>query len=288
MKRTLKNWIITAESVKKGREGLIAYHSYLQSQTEHKGQTIVPLTSKQNLFNMVRAADGFNLDRQLRKGGRPSNFGWSATLSYPFHISDENLVRIYQANMTKLLSYVNEYNELNMSDEDIALIIKNRTLAVIHRGEDINNHLHLVIPKHFKRTTLPDKRTSIVSIDLTQKKYLHRLKVINNESVNEIVGADVLDYEVKSHEKHKKRVSKGKYKAKQDYASKTAKNASKANELYLQLEEQYKRYSEWAKENKTHDDKEIKRLERAKKQLENGNTDRAEATLKKSSTPPTP
>ena len=49
----LKNWTVTAESVKKGSDGLIAFHKYLLDASEHKGQIIKPPTSKNNLLNTI-------------------------------------------------------------------------------------------------------------------------------------------------------------------------------------------------------------------------------------------
>lgn len=278
---SLKNWTITAESVKKGREGLIAYYNYLSSQSEHEGQEITALNRKQNLFNLVSKADKFNLARKLTKGGRPSNYAWSAVLSYPFELKLGQLAKIEKLNMERFIKYISDENDLGLSDNEINRIVLTEVNSFVHSGGGVNNHIHCIVPKHFQKLIKGKNKKTIVSIDLSKKKYLHRLKLINNEVINEVAGIDLLDYQLESHKKHKKRMSKTKYKAKREYEAKTALNADRANELYQHLEslmiDYYNRYEETGE----HDEEALKQLNRAKKQLENGNTDRAEKTLQK-------
>ncbi len=283
--KKLKNWTLTAESIKQEREGLIRYHNYIMSEADHKGQTVIPLTDKGNLFRVALKSDRFNLARKLTKGGRPSNYGWSVAMSYPFDISNENLKTIYERVMRLFYEYVDKEIGLNMPNGHIQAVIMKEALAVIHRGGGVHNHLHIVMPKHLTSFVEAGKGKTLVSVDLTKKKFLHRLKLINNQVVNEVVGMDVLEYEIEAVRTHKKRISKRLAKKIKADDKSTAEYASKAREAIDTLYKSIERYREWAKENQVHDEQAIKYLDRAEKQLEKGNTIRAAKTLEKLDNP---
>lgn len=262
--RKLKNWTITAESIKNTDAGFISYINYLTDQNQHKNQKITPYTPRKNAERMAKVAASFNLERKMNGGGRPSGFGWSAVLSYPFNI-DETLLRvIFENNAREFLEYVSYHNELGLTEEQINSIVQERVYAVEHRGKNVKNHVHIVFPKHFI------KDGKIVSIDLTQKKYVLRLKLINNQSVHKIAHRDLFDYQIQTQKTQKKRKSKTQYKQEQRKVI-----SEELDELLNELKKQMKAYESKGVRN----EKELKRLERAKTQLKNGNTQRARKTL---------
>ncbi len=278
--RRLKNWTITAESIKKGREGFLSYYQYLNSKSQHKNQDINELTTKKSAFNMIKKADTFNFIRKMGKGGRPSNYAWSIQLSYPFNIDDKTMKIIFQKNMKALLLYINELNELNLIDLEIDKIISDETVAVSHRGfkdngEPLNNHIHIMVSRHFTKLNPITKKKSIVSIDLTKKKYLHAIKLINNQTINEVMGMEVMDYQIESKKIHKKRRSKYQYKL----DNKLEEQASEADILLNEITEHIKVYKQWVNDNQKHDEEIPKELTRALQQVKNGNTKRARKSL---------
>lgn len=270
----LKNWTITAASVKKGRDGLIAYSNYLVNKNSHKNQKIIEITSrKKTIYKQSVKADNFNLKRKMSSGGRPSNYAWSSVFSYPFEIEEEKLKKLFLEISKDFIKYISLENELGFSEEEIKKIVENEVLGVIHKGENINNHIHAIFPKHFL------KNKKLISIDLSKKKYLHRLKLINNQKVAEIANIELFDYEVKAKEKQTKRLSKSKAKQKQNIEKANKTVLKDTNNLFKELKKQL--YKAIKLENNEEKMKELKRLDRAEKQLKNGNTIRAAKTLNK-------
>lgn len=260
----LKNWTMTAESIKKADAGFVAFVNYLTDKNQHKGQTLLPLTPKMNTQHIAKRASQFNIERKLNGGGRPSGYGWSVMFSYPFELDNELLEEIYRRNAKEFIEYVVKENDLKYSQEQKNGLITHFFYAVIHRGKNIHNHLHVIFPKHFIQ------EGKIISIDLTKKKYLHRLKLINNESVNTLAHKNLFEYQIKSHKTAKKRKSKTNYKQAQQKALNEEINA-----LLIELAKQLATYER----SKEKDPKELKRLQRAKRQLNNKNTQRAKRTL---------
>ncbi|MDP3291664.1 MAG: hypothetical protein Q8M43_06500 [Sulfuricurvum sp.] len=274
--RSLKNWTITAESLKNGRDGFLSYYQYLKSQSgKHKNQTIQELTNKNSAINIIRVADGFNLSRKLKKGGRPSNYGWSATFSYPFEIDTITMKLLFESNMRKLLNYVSDFNKLKLTEDAINKLIHEETVAILHsgfktNGQPINNHLHTIIPKHFRA----QHGARLVSVDLTHKRYLKALKAINDANVYEILGMSVLDHQIKIKTEQKKRKTATEYSF-----EKVAQQVDEAQVLLDEINVHIVRYKQWANETQSHDEEVPKELNRAIVQLRNGNTIRAKKTL---------
>lgn len=274
--RALKNWTITAEPLTGGRDGLIAYYHYLTSNAgKHKNQTIEELTAKRSVFNLIRVADSFNLLRKLKKGGRPSNYGWSATFSYPFTIDTEKMRVLFEMNMRQFLGYVSEFNGLKLGNDEISRLIREEAIAIVHRGnktngKPINNHLHTIIPKHFKI----QNGAKTISIDLTHKRYLKALKAINDANTYEFLGIGVLDYKIQSKTEQKKRKTATEYSF-----QKVAEQVDEAKVLLDEINDHIRKYKEWANANEMHDEEVPKELNRAIVQLRNGNTERAKKTL---------
>ena len=274
--RALKNWTITAESLSGGRDGFIAYYQYLKSSGgKHKNQTINEITNIRATLNLIRVADNFNLLRKLKKGGRPSNYGWSATFSYPFEIDTEKMRMIFESNMRKLLTYVSDFNKLKLSEDAINKLIHEETVAIMHsgkrnNGEAINNHLHTIIPKHFSVFN----GAKSISIDLTHKRYLKVLKAINDVNVYEILGMSVLDHQIKTKTESKKRKTATEYSF-----QKVVEQVDEAQILLDEINAHIVRYKQWANETQSHDEEAPKELNRALIQLRNGNTIRAKKTL---------
>lgn len=274
--RSLKNWTITAESLTGGRDGLIAYYHYLTSNAgKHKNQTIEELTAKRSVFNLIRVADSFNLLRKLKKGGRPSNYGWSATFSYPFTIDTEKMRELFEMNMRKFLGYVSEFNGLKLGNDEISRLIREETIAIVHRGnktngKPINNHLHTIIPKHFKI----QNGAKTISIDLTHKRYLKALKAINDVNVLELLGIGVINYKIQSKTEQKKRKTATEYSF-----QKVAEQVDETQALLDEINAHIKKYKEWANANEMHDEEVPNELSRALIQVQNGNTIRAQKTL---------
>lgn len=274
--RSLKNWTITAEPLTGGRDGLIAYYHYLASNAgKHKNQTIEELTAKRSVFNLIRVADSFNLLRKLKKGGRPSNYGWSSTFSYPFEVDTQKMRALFEMNMQKFLGYVSEFNGLKLGNVEISRLIREETIAIVHRGnttngKPINNHLHTIIPKHFKI----QNGAKTVSIDLTHKRYLKALKAINDANVFELLGIGVIDYKIQSKTEQKKRKMATEYSF-----QKVAEQVDETQALLDEINDHIKKYKEWANANEMHDEEVPKELSRALIQVKNGNTIRANKTL---------
>lgn len=211
--RQLKNWTITAKSVKNGAEGLLNYVGYLSDTHRHTKQVLTTITDEDNLKNIMKKSSDFELDKKLlkrrHKGGRPSNFGWSTVLSYPFEISNDDFKKVLFEVATNFYTYVNSEENLNLKEDEILEQATKYIVAVIHQGEKINNHIHIIFGKHFIRRNkgiFSDKTTN-VSIDLTKKKYLHRLKIFNDEAVSNILHIDKVSYKIKSKTKQSKRQS---------------------------------------------------------------------------------
>ena len=176
-------------------------------------------------------------------------------------------------------------NNLNLSEDEIDKIISTETVGVIHRGSKVNNHIHTLIAKHFKPPNADNNAQSIVSIDLTKKKYLHALKLINNDTINNLMGIEVFDYQIESKEMQTKRMSKTKYKEKKAYDAKIEEKYNEAERLLNEINQHIKKYKKWANENKEHDEKLPKELTRALQQVKNGNTQRASKSLENYTNP---
>ena len=263
-KRKLKHWVITAENVKGQDAGFVAYYNYLGNKYKHQNQIITELTSKANVARLATTASLFNLHRKMNGGGRPSDFAWSITLPYPFPVSDLKLKALYQRNSFEFIKYVSEQNKLDYTDEKIREIVNHRTIAFTHTGKNIKSHIHLLLPKHF------DKDGTTISIDLTKKKYLHRIKLINDANVLKLCSEDKMDYQIHSKKKHNKRIAKHQYQ-KQKEQELTAETNLLTIELNQLMEAQLKRG--------VADPKKLKLFERAKQQLNNRNTQRARKTI---------
>jgi len=227
-KRKLKNWTITSESVKRGRDGLIKYYNYLRSTEGHEGQNISMLSNALALGALMVRPDNFNLQRKLSTGGRPSNYGWSSTISLPFEVDDDGFKKLSDILLDGFLDFLEEYlQKTNKAKAGYKFLenqrknIKAQMVLFVHRGQDINNHLHMIFPTHYTVRTA-DNESKIISIDLTQKKFTHKLKELNNEAVNLLFGKSVNDYVIETADAvAKKRVNKEVYKALQ------AQNATK-------------------------------------------------------------
>lgn len=278
--RTLKHWTISVQPVRKGRDGYLAYYQYLTNNSgKHKNNVINEFSSKKNAFLTIRNGDAFNLANQLKKnGGRPSNYGYSAMFSYVWELDPKIIKRIYVFNMRKFFRFVSDFNNLNFSSEDIDALIQKETVAIMHsgakpNGEAIHNHLHVIIPKHFKHPT----KAGLVSVNLTHKRYLKALLGFNNETINEVLGYRVFEYEIQSREKQKKRKSSTEYEIEKRIVAKV----DETHELLDEIQEQIRAYHEWAQENDEYDEAIPKELNRALTQVKNGNTERARKSLEK-------
>lgn len=261
---------MTAELIRKGREGAVAFGSYLLNQSEHIGQTILPLSSTKNLFRIIRDAEAVNLLKQMTTGGGMiKNFAWSVELSYPFPLENDQLKEIYQKVMLRFFEYLNQKSKLNLSSDEIEQIVREKCFSVIHKDGGVKNHLHIMTPTVFKGK----------SIDFYAKRHAYALKMINNAVVNEVVGFHFLDYQIKSTIDHKKRVSKNQYKQQQKVREKTAEMTQEVENLLKMLQEQQQAYQEHIKSTGQHIEEELKRLETAGRQLKNLNTQRALKTL---------
>lgn len=285
--RRLKNWTITARPIKgrDTRDAFLSYYHYLISnEGKHKNQTITNLTGKKSAYNIMRKADAFNLIRRLGKGGRPSNVAFSVVKSFPFEIDDKTMKQIFVSNMRKFYRYVSDENNLGLTKDDIEALIEKETVAVVHRGhnlkgEPINNHIHTLIQKHFKLPNKPKSYQPLISIDLTKKKYLRALKLFNNDTVYEVMGMELFDYEIKSKQTQKKRLTASQYQQKKIYEKQTVEKVDEATQLLEEVMAHIEDYKKWANENNVHDEEHFKMLLRAIHQVENGNTKRAKKTL---------
>ena len=187
--------------------------------------------------------------------------------------------KIFVENMRAFYKFVSTQNNLNLNDEAINKIIRSETVGVIHRGDKINNHIHTLITKHFQPPSLDNNAEGIVSIDLTKKKYLKAIKLINNETINKYMGLQTFDYQIKSKEVQTKRVKKTKYKEEKVYESLIEDKHNEANMLLDEIMQHIEKYKVWANQNETHDEELPKELIRALTQVKNGNTQRAAKTL---------
>lgn len=275
--KTLRNWTVITKPVRKGREGLLSYYQYLKSTTgKHKNQTITELTPRKNVVALIRTGDAFNLLRQLSTGGRPSNYGLSVVFSYPFEVDAKSMRKLFEINMRRFFEYVSKFNRLELSDETIVKLIQDETIAIAHSGfkldgEPVKDHLHTIIPKHFR---IKDGK-KIISIDLTHKRYMKAIKAINNASVYEVMRMNVLDYEIQSKTEQKKRKSATEYEVEKRIATKV----DEAQLLLDEIHEHIREYKIWANANETHDEAVMKKLNTALTQVKNGNTERAKKTL---------
>lgn len=280
--RRLKNWTVVVKAIKK-RDDLLAYYQYLLShQDKHKNQTITNLTHKKCAFNILKKADSFNTARRLGKGGRPSSASFSALFSYPIEIDDNKMVTIFQKNMRKFYRYVSDENSLGLSNEEIEALISTETVGVVHRGnkpngDPIHNHIHTLIQKHL----INRNKKILVSVDLTKKKYLKALKSFNNETISEVMGIELFEYEIKSTEERRKRLPEHLYNQRQKIAQQTAEMLNETEALLNEINEHIRHYKQLANENQTHDETRLKQLNRALIQVKNGNTQRAKKTLEK-------
>ena len=263
-KRKLKHWVITAENVKGQDTGFVAYYNYLGNEYKHQNQVITELTFKANVARIATTASLFNLHRKMNGGGRPSDFAWSINLPYPFPVSDLKLKALYQRNSFEFIKYVSEQNKLDYTDEQIREIVKYNTIAFTHTGKNIKSHIHLLIPKHF------DNDGTTISIDLTKKKYLHRIKLINDANVLKLCSEDKMNYQIHSKNKHNKRIAKHQYQ-KQIEQELIAEINLLTKELNKLMEKQLK--------SGVADPQKHKLYDRAKQQLKNKNTQRARKTI---------
>ena len=210
---TLKNWTAVAKSLKYGEKGFLNYLYYLKDQRRHRDQEIEELLDHDNPKRILRQVNELEINRhftkQQYKGGRPANYGWSVILSYPFQVPPAELKKLLLEITIKFYQYVNEENDLNLKDEEIRDQAHNYVVAVSHRGEKINNHMHLIFGKHLiKRSKgFLSESKEIVSVDLTKKKYTRMLKNINDQVVEDILQITKSDYIIKSHHKQKRRKS---------------------------------------------------------------------------------
>ena len=281
MPKKIKNWTVTAKTLKKGEYGLIAYSSYLMSQRDHEGQEIKLLGGRPNLYRMIREGHDFNARRKLSKGGRPSNYAWSIALSYPFQVDNERMKHIYINVMSEFYQFVSDENGLDLSESNIQNLVKTETLGAIHRGEKINNHVHILVQKHFKPLRELEGNAVRVSVDLSKKKYLHRLKLINNSVVHGLMGNEIIDYKIEDHQnRQQKRMNQ---RAAKRTKSIEEEHSDLLNDSEILLHRLNSAMSEYEKMKECGQDIEAleKRFATTKKQIENGNTKRAEATLEK-------
>ena len=206
----------------------------------------------------------------MNGGGRPSDFAWSITMPYPFPVSDLKLKLLSQRNSFEFIKYVSEQNKLAYTDEKIREIVNHRTIAFTHTGKNIKSHIHLLLPKHF------DKDGTTISIDLTKKKYLHRIKLINDANVLKLCSEDKMDYQIHSKKKHNKRIAKHQYQK-----LKEQELTAETNLLTIELNQ----LMEAQLTSGVADPKKLKLFERAKQQLNNRNTQRARKTIEKIKSP---
>ena len=210
--RALKNWTVTTKSLRYAERGLLNYANYLIDQERHKEQSIQVVGN--NLENIAKRANEYDLHKRLEvkanKGGRPANYGWSVMFSYPFKIGAADFEQLIKKVTTDFYRYVNEVNQLNLNDEEIEELSNDYVLSVIHRGENINNHVHIVFSKHLpkrKSGLFSTNKKTITTIDLTKKKYTYNLKAINDRAVKSVLGIEKESYTIKKNTQSKKRKS---------------------------------------------------------------------------------
>lgn len=272
----LKNWTITAKSVRNGLKGLINYASYLNDANRHKDQEITEITN--GIEKMATVAENFNLKRKLSTGGRPSNHAWSAVMSYPFKMNDEQFSKVLAIIASELYDFVIESNNLRSTEEDKKLWL-NSISSIVHRGDDIHNHLHTLFPKHFRVFKGDNNVKEVISIDLTKKRYLVLLKSANDKAVEKVMNLSKIAYQIQAKEIQRKKVDQAtnhRYKLKKqtlqvEQIIKDTEDILTDLELLRSREE----ISEGDYESA------VKGVNTALKQLDNGNTDRSEKTLQR-------
>lgn len=206
--RTLKNWTIVCKSIKHGQRGLLNYHRYLNDQQRHDNQIINNITPISGLEYLLRKHQDFELQQKLKnKGGRPSNPGWSAMCSYPFDLNEKEFKELKTKVLKEFYKYVSDVNKLKLTDKMIEEQIAS-SIAIIHSGDNINNHLHLILNKVFLKKPFIGK-PELVSIDLTKKKYSHMLKVINDKWCIQLFQKSTVDYNIKTDAAPQKRRRSG-------------------------------------------------------------------------------
>lgn len=196
--------------------------------------------------------------------------------SYVWELDPKIIKRIYVLNMRKFFRFVSDFNNLKFSDDDIDALIQKEAVAVIHsgakpNGDAIHNHLHVIIPKHFKHPT----KAGLISVNLTHKRYLKALLGFNNDTINEVLGYRVFEYEIQSREKQNKRKSSTEY----EVEKRIAKKVDETQELLDEIQELIRTYHDLAQENDEYDESITKDLQTALTQVKNGNTNRARKSL---------
>jgi len=292
--RKLKNWSVVAEGVKNGSDGLVRYYTYLLSKTDHLEQSITELTpdNQSRVMAMANIADRYKNAQKLRgrKSGRNVAASWSAVFSYPFDLTDEQLTQITLKSSITFLDYVIEQEKLIMTEKEIEKI-RNQIVSICHRGEKVNTHAHIIIPKVFK------VGENLVTVDLTKKKYLLRLKNLNNANTALYAQKETDSYKIETAENFNKRKSKIRYRYEQALEASTKKGTvegiTEATETALQALktdlvsptiDELKKVVIGLKKSGA-DPLNIQAIEKListyEKQIGNGNTDRAEKTAQK-------
>lgn len=203
--RKLKNWSVVAEGVKNGSEGLVKYYTYLLSLTDHLEQSITEIThdNRSRVLSMANIADRYKNAQKLRgrKSGRNVSAGWSVVFSYPFDLTDEQMSNITTHSANSLIDYVIEQEKLIMTEKEREMLT-NQIMVVCHRGEKTHTHAHIVIPKVFKCENI------LTTVDMTKKKYLYKIKLLNNANTAIFAQKEVDNHRIESAEVHNKRKSK--------------------------------------------------------------------------------
>lgn len=192
----IKNFTVTAKTIKKKRKGLINYIYYLNNEKaeSHKKTNIIPIYGNPNDFIIKASQEASELDlaNQLnRKGGRPTE---GLAVSYNFNLP-KNSIRPTKEQWTEIARDLSRVVKSNISQK----MKKNHIYMNLH--DQSNPHLNMCLSKFMNGVRVRE---------VDQKPLLNKLKNEFNKSVLKHCNFDYRDY-VPEEEKLGKRKQKWAY-----------------------------------------------------------------------------
>jgi len=151
------------------------YCAYMISKSKHKGQEIIKVNNFQENVNAM--FNDMEIYKQGRRGHKPKPLSYM--LSYPKNTSIEELIKRYENTMKDFYAFMNQEENLQLSEADIQEQIK-KLVAVIH-SKSSNPHIHVLVPRVIKNNST----NKLSYVDTSKRKYLNCMKRFNGWSIEE-------------------------------------------------------------------------------------------------------
>jgi len=161
----------------KAVKNLADFSRYILNEERHKNEKIIEINDYiKNVDNQLEIIEKYQEAKRDKRGKRPRAL--SLIIAMKPNQSLEQITEEYKNILKGFYKFVSDENDLNLSDEDIKLLISS-TPSVLHHGKNGSGHFHLLL----NRVIRSKKDNKLVTVDLSKRIYHRELMRLSGHSI---------------------------------------------------------------------------------------------------------